>query len=128
MACRGIRGATTAETNTKDAILASTTELLQKLIAANSLKPEDVACAFFTTTRDLNAEFPAVAARQMGWGEVALLCGHEMDVPDGMKGVVRIMLLVNTEKTADQMAHVYLKEARKLRLRGVGSDGAKGQA
>ena len=124
MACRGIRGATIAEANTTEAILASTTELLRELITVNDVRTEDVACAVFTTTRDLNAEFPAVAARQMGWEEVPLLCGHEMDVPDAMKGVVRIMLLVNTEKPPESIVHVYLKETVNLRARGVSSDGA----
>ena len=124
MACRGIRGATIAEGNTKEAILSSTRELLEKVIAANDVRAEDVACAVFTTTRDLNAEFPAVAARQMGWEEVPLLCGHEMDVPDAMQRVVRIMVMVNTDKSPGSIVHVYLKEATKLRSRGVSTDGA----
>lgn len=125
MACRGIRGATTVALNTKEAILEGTKELLRELVKANDLKTEDVAYALFTTTRDLNAEFPAVAARQMGWGEVALMCSHEMDVPDAMAGVIRILLLVNTEKPQSGVVHVYLKETRLLRQRGVSADGAK---
>lgn len=123
MACRGIRGATIAEANTKEAIQESTRELLDRMVAANDVRAEDVACAIFTTTRDLNADFPAVAARRMGWHDVALLCGHEMDVPDAMTGVVRIMLLVNTEKSPDGIVHVYLKGAQSLRSRGL-DDGA----
>ena len=122
--CRGIRGATIAEANSSESILASTQELLKEIVGANDLRTEDVACAIFTTTRDLNAEFPALAARQMGWNEVPLICGHEMDVPDAMQRVVRILLLVNTEKTADSIVHVYLKDAVNLRVRGSGSDGA----
>ncbi|MSQ24773.1 MAG: chorismate mutase [Dehalococcoidia bacterium] len=115
MQARGIRGATSVEANTKEAILARTKELLQEIVRANGIVKEDVACAFFTTTRDLNAEFPAAGARAMGWNEVALLCGHEMEVPGALTGVVRIMLVVNTEKRADQIQHVYLREARQLR-------------
>ena len=123
MACRGIRGATIAEANTKEAILDGTRELLEQMIAANDVQAEDLACAIFTTTRDLNADFPAVAARRMGWDEVALLCGHEMEVPDAMTGVIRVMLLVNTEKGPNGMVHVYLKGAQSLRSRGL-DDGA----
>ncbi len=117
MASRGIRGATVAEANTREAIVAGVQELLQELVRANDLRIEEVACAFFTTTRDLNAEFPAVGARELGWNDVALLCGHEMDVPGAMASVIRVMLVVNTDKRADEMVHVYLKEARNLRPR-----------
>ena len=124
MACRGIRGATIAEANTSEAIIAATTELLQELIQANDIHPEDVASVIFTTTRDLNAEFPAVGARQLGWNEVPLLCGHEMDVPDAMKSVLRILLMVNTDKPANRIEHIYLKEAVHRRSLGTGADGA----
>ena len=73
---RGIRGATTSDGNTREAILDATTELLAKLVEANDIQPDDVAAAIFTTTEDLNADFPAVAARRMGWRYVALLDGH----------------------------------------------------
>ena len=119
MAVRGVRGATIAEDNTREAILSSTAELLKGMVAANGISTEDVACAIFSTTRDLNAEFPAVAARQMGWTEVALLCGHEMDVPDAMGRVIRILLLLNTETAAGNIAHLYLGEAKNLRVRGA---------
>ena len=119
MAVRGVRGATIAEDNTREAILSSTAELLKGMVAANGISTEDVACAIFSTTRDLNAEFPAVAARQMGWTEVALLCGHEMDVPDAMGRVIRILLLLNTEIAAESIAHLYLGEAKNLRVRGA---------
>lgn len=124
MPARGIRGATSVEANTKEAILARTKELIQQIVQANGIVKEDVACAFFTTTRDLNAEFPAAGARELGWNEVALLCGHEMDVPGALTGVVRIMLVVNTDKRPDQMQHVYLREARQLRPQLSGDGGA----
>ena len=115
MRFRGIRGATTVETNDPEAILQATTELLAEMMQANGLEVEDVASAFFTTTRDLNAEFPAVAARGMGWEQVALLCGHEMDVPGSLPMCLRILLHVNTEKEPRQLVHVYLRGAKVLR-------------
>ena len=119
LACRGIRGATTAAENTKDAILQSTRELLERLAEANGLQQEDLAAVLLTTTRDLNAEFPAVAARQMGWTDVALMCGHEMDVPDGLPGCIRVLILVNTERRPQELVNVYLRDAVTLRSRGM---------
>lgn len=124
MPARGVRGATICDRNTKEAIRASTGELLQALMAANGIKKEDVACAFLTTTRDLNAEFPAAGAREMGWVEVALLCGHEMDVPGALQGVIRVMLVVNSNKRPGEIKHVYLKGASQLRPQ-LSQDGGK---
>ena len=115
MWCRGIRGATTVEANDREEILRATRELLQKLVAANGFALDDVASAYFTTTPDLNAEFPAVAARQLGWTDVALLCGHEMNVPGSLQRVIRVLLHVNTEKSTQEIVHVYLGEAVGLR-------------
>jgi chorismate mutase len=115
MRSRGIRGATTVEENSPDAILEATTELLVELMGANGLRVEDLASAIFTTTRDLNAEFPAVAANRLGWTDVALLCGHEMDVPGSLPMCLRILLHVNMEKDAHQLVHVYLRGAKQLR-------------
>jgi chorismate mutase len=115
MLCRGIRGATTVEANSREAILEATAELLAAMVKANGIKPEDVASAFFTTTPDLNAEFPALAARRLGWNDVPLLCGHEMAVAGGLPMCLRILLHVNTDKRADQILHVYLRGARVLR-------------
>ena len=115
MRCRGIRGATTVETNTREEILSATRELLQKLVEANELVLDDVASAYFTTTADINAEFPAIAARQLGWSQVPLLCGHEMRVPDSLDHCIRVLLHVNTEKKASEIAHIYLKGAIGLR-------------
>jgi chorismate mutase len=113
--CRGIRGATTVDANTPEAILEATTELLTELVRANDFNVEDVASAFFTTTPDLNAEFPAVAARNLGWTDVALMCGHEMSVPGSLPQCLRILLHVNTEKSPQELAHVYLRGAKVLR-------------
>lgn len=115
MWCRGVRGATTVAANTPQAILEATTELLSALIKANGIKAEDVVSAFFTTTPDLNAEFPAVAARRLGWNHVPLLCGHEMVVPGSLPFCLRILLHVNTEKRADEIQVVYLRGATMLR-------------
>jgi chorismate mutase len=116
MMVRGIRGATTVEQNTKDAILGATTELLEKMVALNDIKVDEVASAFFSTSTDLDAEFPAVAARaSLGWNNTALSCTHEMNVPGSLRMCLRIMLHVNTEKRADEIVHVYMRGARVLR-------------
>ncbi|MCH8206370.1 MAG: chorismate mutase [Chloroflexi bacterium] len=116
---RGIRGATTADSNTRDSILDATSEMLARLVEANDLAVDDVAAAHFTTTRDLNAEFPAVAARRMGWNDVALLCGHEMAVPDAQARCIRVLVLVNTEKSPQELSNVYLRGAVNLKARGM---------
>ncbi len=116
---RGLRGATTANENGKEAILEATTELLTKLVDANKINLDDVAAAFFTTTHDLNVEFPAVAARKIGWTSVALMCGHEMQVPDGLPKCVRVLILLNTDKAPRDLVHVYLRGATHLRDRGM---------
>lgn len=116
MACRGIRGATTVESNSREAILAAARELLAEVISANDVQKNDVASVYFTTTPDLNAEFPAVTARvDFGWTNVALMCGHEMAVPGSLAMCLRVMLHVNTERTQDEINHVYLRGASALR-------------
>ena len=109
MQCRGIRGATTVSANNKESILAATEELLKEMVQANSVKVDDIAAIFFTTTPDLNAEFPASATRELGWpSNLALLCGHEMNVPNDLPRCLRILMLVNTEKGPEEITHVYL--------------------
>jgi chorismate mutase len=116
MPCRGIRGATTVESNTREAILEATRELLDALVQANEIRPEDVASAYFTTTRDVDAEFPAVAARNgLGWTNVALMCGHEMGVPGSLPMCLRVLLHVNTDRRQDEISHIYLRGASVLR-------------
>ena len=115
LVCRGVRGATTVEENTREAILRETRRLLALMIRLNGIEAKDVASAIFTTTPDLNAEFPALAARQLGWWDVPLLCGHEMNVPGQLPRVVRILVHWNTTKRQDEIIHVYLKEAASLR-------------
>ena len=115
MHCRGIRGATTAEENAAEAILAAARELLELIIEANDLKVEDVASAIFTTTPDLTATFPAKAAREMGWRDVALLDAQEIPVPGSLERCIRVLIHWNTGKSAAEIRHVYLKGAQALR-------------
>lgn len=115
MPVRGIRGAITVSKNSREEILEAARELLTAMIEANEINPEDVASATFTTTPDLNAEFPAVAARQMGWTFVPLMCGHEMGVPGSLPLCLRILLHLNTDKGAHDINHVYLRGAAALR-------------
>ena len=122
LACRGIRGATTSNENTKTAILEATQDLLINVINSNAIESEDMAAIFFTTSPNLNADFPAVAARALGLTEVALLCGHEMAVPDGLENCIRVLILVNTEKKQVDLNHVYLRGAVNLRNRGASPD------
>ena len=113
--CRGIRGATTVETNSREAILECARALLLQIIEANDVRPEDVGSAIFTTTPDLNAEFPALAARELGWHDVALICGHEMSVPGSLDRCLRILIHWNTPKAQNEIVHVYTKGAKNLR-------------
>jgi len=126
MPCRGIRGAITVESNSREAILAATRELLDEMVRANAVRKDDVASAYFTTTPDLDAEFPAVAARGVGWSNVALMCGHEMDVPGSLRMCLRILLHVNTERTQDEICHVYLRGAAVLRPDLAQAGGSRG--
>jgi len=115
MPCRGVRGATTADANTSEEILQATRQLLALMIRQNGIEPDDVASAIFTTTPDLNAEFPALAARQLGWLDTALMCHHELDVPGSLRRCIRILLHWNTPKRVDEIVHVYIKDAANLR-------------
>ena len=115
MWCCGIRGAITAPTNDKESIIAATKELLDKMVQANGIEIDEIAAIFFTTSPDLNAEFPAAATRELGWTQqLALICGHEMNVPNSLPRCVRILMLVNTEKKPEKIAHIYLGEAKNL--------------
>ncbi len=115
MTCRGVRGATTADGNTREEILTAATQLLALMIRLNDIQPEDVASAIFTVTRDLNAEFPALAARQLGWSDVPLLCSYEIDVPGSLGRCIRILVNWNTEKGQKEIVHAYIKQAKQLR-------------
>ena len=113
--CRGIRGATTIEHDTPEEILAATAELLQLIVEANQLQADDIASVIFTTTIDIVSEYPALAARKMGWVDTALLCGHEMAVPHGLKKCIRVLINWNTAKSAKDVQHIYIKGAKDLR-------------
>ena len=116
---RGIRGATTSTANTAEAITEATDELLRELVKANALDEAEICFAFFTTTQDLNAEFPAYAARRLGWLEVPLLCGHDMNVtlpnPRGVPMCIRILLLYNTDRPQSEMRFIYLRGAKAIK-------------
>lgn len=113
--CRGVRGATTVPADDRDEILRATRELLALIIRLNGIRTEDVASAIFTTTTDLNAAFPATAARQLGWLDVPLICSHELDVPGALGLCIRVLVHWNTHKAQAEIQHVYLKEAQSLR-------------
>jgi chorismate mutase len=115
MLVRGIRGATTVPANTREDILAATRELLDEIVRANEIDPDHVASIIFSTTPDLSAEFPAVAAREVGFTHVALECVHEMNVPGALAKCLRVLMHVNTERSARDIKHVYLRGARVLR-------------
>jgi chorismate mutase len=115
MACRGVRGATVADSNTSEDILKATRQLLALMIRQNGIEAEDVCSAWFSTTTDLDAQFPALAARQLGWLDVALMCVHELDVPGSLRRCIRILLHWNTDKLPSEIVHIYIKDAARLR-------------
>ncbi len=116
MPVRGIRGATSAAADTREEILQATRELLGEMLRANGIDQfDDIASILFTTTTDLTATFPAEAARELGMNFVPLLCASEIDVPGRLPRCVRVLIHVNTEKPAREMAHIYLREAKALR-------------
>lgn len=123
---RGVRGATTADGDTREAILSATADLLKQMVVANGIVPDDVACAFFTVTPDLTAAFPAEAARaRMGWSNGAFMDAVEIPVPGAQTRCIRVLLLVNTDKPSSGLNHVYLKGAQGLRSRN-GQEGPPG--
>lgn len=112
---RAIRGAITVDSNDRQDILNATDELLRALIKENSLVKEDIISIIFSVTSDLNAVFPAVAARQMGLTDIAMMCTHEVDVPGSLRRCIRVMMHFNTEKSNAELKYIYLKDAKKLR-------------
>ena len=115
---RGIRGATTADANTPEAIHDATAELLIEMARANDIDPDDIAYANFSVTADLDAAFPPTAARErLGWTSVAMMCSNEMNAPDGQPRCIRVALLINSDKPASEMKFVYLRDAANLRAR-----------
>ncbi|MFO0790172.1 MAG: chorismate mutase [Pirellulales bacterium] len=115
MPCRGVRGATTVPENTREEILKATRQLVALMVRRNGIEAKDVASAIFTTTPDLDAEFPALAARQLGWLEVPLLCGHEMSIPGSLPRCIRVLVHWNTDRAQHDVQHVYVRDAERLR-------------
>lgn len=115
MTCRGVRGATTVDANDRDSILEATRQLLALMIHRNGIDKNDLASAIFTVTKDIDAEFPAYAARQLGWGEVPLICGYEISVPNSLPMCIRVLMHWNTETPASEIQHVYARGAERLR-------------
>lgn len=115
MVTKGIRGAISVVENSQEAIKQATLELLSELIKENNIKTDDISHVIFTTTKDLNAEFPAKFARiNFGWTNIAMMCFHELDVPNSLANCLRVLIVVNCDKTF-QPKFVYLKEAKNLR-------------
>ncbi|HEY5587287.1 MAG TPA: chorismate mutase [Ruminiclostridium sp.] len=115
MFMRAIRGAITVSENTKESILEGTRELLIEIINKNNLDKSNIISAIFTVTSDLNATFPAIAARELGWTDISLMCTNEIDVPGSLRSCVRVLIHFNTDKSNFDINHVYLKGATILR-------------
>ncbi len=116
MITRGIRGATTIESDTKENVLFATRELLNAIITSNpDLKTDAIASASFTATDDITSIYPALAARQMGWDQVPMMCASEIPVSGSLPLCIRVLILWNTDKTQREIKHVYLRDAMKLR-------------
>ena len=116
MQTRGIRGATTVNADSKENILSATRELLDAILKSNpDLKSDEITSAIFTTTEDLSAAYPALAARQMGWDAVPMLCAREIPVPESLSFCIRVLIHWNTEKKQEEIRHIYLRESAKLR-------------
>lgn len=112
---RAIRGATTIDRNSTDEIYAATVELLKEMTTRNVLGKDDIISIIFSVTSDINAAFPAAAARQMGWTSTAMMCTYEIDVPGSLRKCIRVMMHIETEKENSELKYVYLREAKKLR-------------
>jgi chorismate mutase len=115
MTCRGIRGAICADANQADAIFRATRRLLERVVAANDLSLADVASVIFTATPDLDAAYPARAAREAGWVETPLLCTQEMAVAGSLPRCIRVLIHWNTDRAPHDIRHVYLGAASALR-------------
>jgi chorismate mutase len=112
---RAIRGATTVERDEPELVRAATRELLREVVARNALAPADIISVIFTATADLKSEFPARAARELGWVDVPLLCTTEVPVPGSLARCIRVLLHAESTLPRERLAHVYLRGARTLR-------------
>ena len=122
MKVRGVRGATTSDSNSREDILLATHDLITGIIEANEIVVDDVASILFSTTADLNAEFPAVAARNLGFTNTALECLVEMNVPGSLARCIRVLMHVNSDKQQKEIRHIYLKNAKSLRADLIDDD------
>ena len=116
MQTRGIRGATTIDLDVKESVLSATCELLDSILVSNpDLKTDDIASVIFTTTEDIASAYPALAARQMGWDLVPMMCAREIPVPGSLPLCIRVLIHWNTNEEQSAIQHVYLRDAMKLR-------------
>ena len=115
MPCRGVRGAITIERNDAGEIVAATRRLLEQIVAANEMQPAQIASVIFTATPDVDAAYPARAARELGWLHVPLLCMQEMAVPGSLPLCIRVLVHWNTTRAAEEITHIYLGRAQALR-------------
>ncbi|MBO40563.1 MAG: chorismate mutase [Chloroflexota bacterium] len=122
MKVRGVRGATTSDSNSREDILLAARDLITGIIEANEIVVDDVASILFSTTADLNAEFPAVAARNLGFTNTALECLVEMNVPGSLARCIRVLMHVNSDKQQKEIRHIYLKNAKSLRADLIDDD------
>lgn len=113
--CRAIRGAITIKNDTKSAIASATKMLLKNMVSGNKISKEEIVSVIFTVTRDIKSDFPANAARQMGWQFVPMICANEIPVPSGIKKCIRVLMTVNSNKQQKAIKHVYLEGAASLR-------------
>lgn len=112
---RAVRGATTVITNSEQEILDATGELLRAITERNGILKDDIISVIFSVTTDLNAAFPALAARRMGWDRTAMMCTYEIDVPGSLRKCIRVLMHINTDKENDDLKYIYLKDAKALR-------------
>ena len=116
LVARAIRGATTVNSNTDEEIYKATVELLEKMVLLNSINSDDIVNVIFTLTHDLDAAFPAKAARvHLGWNDVPMICTQEIPVPASLQNCIRVLITFNTTKPKDEIRHVYLRVAQSLR-------------
>jgi chorismate mutase len=115
MAMRGVRGATTVDSNEREEIILKTGEMIQAVLERNNIEVEDIASAIFSVTDDIDDEFPAVAARNLGWIYTPLLCTKEIPVKGSLQSCIRVLLHINSDLRQDEIIHVYLHGAKKLR-------------
>ena len=119
---RGVRGAVCASANSREAIFEATRKLLVHMFAQNDIDTDKIASIFITATPDLNADYPAYAAREMGLDTIPLMCATEINVPGALQRVIRVLIHLETDKKQSEIKHLYLGDARRLRPDLAGGD------